>query len=105
MSISTANVTTSTANVFATSTSNTAITFLSLCNYGASNVTANVYVVPSGGSPGNLNLSVSNVLITTGDTFQFYAGNEKLVLDINDSIRVNASANNAIAAIVSYTLI
>lgn len=105
MSISTANVTSSTANVFATSTSNTAITFLSLCNYSASNVTANVFIVPSGGSPGNLTLSVSNVLITTGDTFQFYAGNEKLVLDVNDSIQVNASANNAVAAVVSYTLV
>jgi hypothetical protein len=105
MSISTANVTTSTANVFATSTSNTAITFLSLCNYGASNVTANVFIVPSGGSPSNLNLSVANISITTGDTFQFYAGNEKLVFDINDSIQVNASANNAIAAVVSYTLV
>ena len=105
MSISTANVTTATANVFAASSSNTAITFLSLCNYSASNVTANVFVVPSGGSPSNLNLSVSNVIITTGDTFQFYAGNEKLVLDANDSIRVSTSANNAIAAVVSYTLV
>jgi hypothetical protein len=105
MSISTANVTTATANVFAANSSNTAITFLSLCNYSASNVTANVFVVPSGGSPSNLNLSVSNVIITTGDTFQFYAGNEKLVLDVNDSIQVSTSANNAIAAVVSYTLV
>lgn len=104
MSLSTANVTTATANVY-TSSGNTAVTFLSLCNYGASNVTANVYVVPSGDSASNLNLSVSNVLITTGDTFQFYAGNEKLIFANSDTIQVNASANNAIAAVVSYTSI
>lgn len=104
MSLSTANVTTTTANVY-TSSGNTAVTFLSLCNYGAGNVTANVYVVPSGSSAGNLNLSVSNVLITTGDTFQFYAGNEKLILANTDTIQVNASANSAIAAVVSYTSI
>jgi len=104
MSLSTANVTTATANVYISS-GNTAVTYLSLCNYSASNVTANVFIVPSGDSAGNLNLSVSNVLITTGDTFQFYAGNEKLILANSDTIQVSAGANNAVAAVVSYTSI
>ena len=102
MSISTANVTTSTANAYVSS-GETAVTFLSLANYSASNVTANVYVVPSGNAVGNLNVVVANIQITTEDTYQFYAGNEKLVLASGDSIQVNASANNAIAAVVSYT--
>lgn len=102
MSLSTANVTTSTANAYVSS-GDTAVTFLSLANYSASNVTANVYVVPSGDSVGNLNIVVANIQITTTDTYQLYAGNEKLILANGDSIRVDASANNSIAAVVSYT--
>lgn len=102
MSIQTSNVTTSVANVYVSS-GDTAVTFLSLANYSASNVTANVYVVPSGNAAGNLNSVVANIQITTEDTYQFYAGNEKLVLANGDSIQINAGANNSIAAVVSYT--
>ena len=104
MSLTTANVTTSTANAYVSS-GNTAVTFLSLANYSASNVQANVYVVPNGDSVGNLNIVVANIQITTQDTYQFYAGNEKLILANGDSIQVSAGANNAIAAVVSYTSI
>ena len=104
MSISTSNVTTSTANVYVSS-GDTAVTFLSLTNYGVANVNANVYVVPSGDSFSNLNIAVANIQITIQDTYQFYAGNEKLILSNGDSIQVDASADNSIAAIVSYTSI
>jgi hypothetical protein len=104
MSISTANITTTVANAYV-STGNTAVTFLSLANYTSSNVSANVYIVPSGNAAGNLNISVANILITAEDTYQFYASNEKLILDNGDSIQINASANSAIAAVVSYTSI
>ena len=104
MSISTANITTSIANAYVSS-GNTAVTFLSLANYSASNVNANVYVVPSGNTVGNLNIVTSNLQITTQDTYQFYAGNEKLVLANGDSIQINASANSSITAVISYTSI
>jgi hypothetical protein len=102
MSIQNANITTSIANVYVSS-GETAVTFLSLANYSASNVTANVYVVPSGNVAGNLNIVTANLQITTQDTYQFYAGNEKLVLATGDSIQVDASADNSIAAVISYT--
>jgi hypothetical protein len=101
-SLQTANVTTVAANAYV-STGNTVVTFLSLCNYSASNVTANVFVVPSGDAIGNINKVVSNILITTGDTYQFYAGNEKLILSSSDTIRANASSDNSIAIVTSYT--
>jgi hypothetical protein len=104
MPISTANVTTSIANTYVSS-GNTAVTFLSLANYSVSNVTANVYVVPSGNTVGNLNIVVANIQITTQDTYQFYAGNEKLILASGDSIQINSSANSSIAAVVSFTSI
>lgn len=96
------NVTTAVSNVYA-STGNTAVMWLSLCNYTAANVTANIYVVPSGGTAGNLNCVVGNITIQGGDTYQLYAANERLLLGNGDSIQANAGADNSITAICSYT--
>ena len=101
MPISTGNVTTAAAAVY-TSSGNTAVTFLSLCNYTAANVTANVFVVPSAGIAGNLNAVLSEILIQANDTYQLYAGNEKLVLGNGDSVQANASADNSVATVTSY---
>jgi hypothetical protein len=102
MTIATGNVTTVAANVYASS-GNTVVTFLSLCNYTTSNVQANVWVVPSGDSVGNLTAVVANIDIGPQDTYQFYAGNEKLILGNNDAIVVNASGNLSLTTITSYT--
>ena len=102
MTIATANVTTTAANVYA-STGNTVVTYLNLCNYTASNVQANVWVVPSGGSAGNLTAVIANIEIPAQDSYQFYVGNEKLILGNGDSIQVNASGNSSLTAITSYT--
>jgi hypothetical protein len=102
MPISTANVTTAAGNVYVSS-GNTVVTFLSLCNYSTSNVTANVWAVPSGNSVGNLTAVISNISIAAGDTYQIYAGNEKLVLSNSDSISANSSADNSVSAVTSFT--
>jgi hypothetical protein len=102
MTIATGNVTTVAANVYASS-GNTVVTFLSLCNYTTSNVQANVWVVPGGGSVGNLTAVVANIDIGPQDTYQFYAGNEKLILSNNDAIVANASANLTLTTVTSYT--
>lgn len=104
MPITTANVTTSAANVYV-SNGNSAVTFLSLTNYSASNVAANVYVVPSGDTAANVNIILSELDITSKDTFQLYAASEKLLLSNGDAIVVNADTNDSIAAVVSYTSI
>lgn len=101
MSITVANVTTTTANAYVSS-GNTAVTFLSLCNYSGANVTANVFVVPSGDTASNTNIVISGLDITTLDTYQFYVGPEKLVLANGDAIAVNCSANSSVTAVVSY---
>ena len=101
MPIATGNVT-STATAVYTSSGNTAVTFLSICNYSAANVTANVFVVPSAGTAGNLNTVLSSILIEANDTYQLYAGNEKLVLGNGDTIQANASANSAVTTVTSY---
>jgi len=104
MPIALGNVTSSAANVYV-SNGNSAVTFLSLTNYSASNVTANLYVVPSGDTASNLNITLSELDITTKDTYQLYAASEKLLLNNGDAIVANAGADNAISAVVSYTSI
>jgi hypothetical protein len=104
MSIATGNVTTSVGNVYVSSGS-TAITWLSLTNYSAANVTANVFVVPSGDIAGNLNVVLTNIEIAVNDTYQIYNAGEKLLLDTGDSIQADASADNAINTVTSYTAI
>jgi hypothetical protein len=102
MTIQVSNVTT-TGNVVYTSSGNTVVTFLSICNYNiATPVTANIYIVPSGQSVSNSYVTVSNLAIANADTYQIYAGNEKLVLGNGDFIHVNCSANT-VTAITSYT--
>ena len=102
MPISLGNVTTTAANVYVSS-GDTAVTFMSICNYSAGNVTANVFVVPSGDTAGNLNTVLSQIEIAANDTYQFYAGNEKLVLATGDAIQADANVDNAIATVTSYT--
>ena len=104
MPIALGNITTSASNAYV-STGNTAITFLSLTNYSASNVIANVFVVPSGNTAGNLNLVLSQIEIATLDTYQLYAGGEKLLLSNGDSVQANANVNNALTTVTSYTTI
>ena len=101
MTIATYSVTTATGNAY-TSSGNTAITSLTLCNWSAGNVTANLFVVPSGGSAGTTNQMLYSLLINSGDTYQIYSAAEKILLANGDSVRVNASANS-ITAITSYT--
>jgi hypothetical protein len=107
MSIAIGNVTTSATTVY-TSSGNSVVTFFSITNYTASTQTANVWVVPNGSSASNLNLAITTLAITsngtsTGDTYQFYVGNEKLVLANGDTLQVQGSNNNSLSTIVSYT--
>lgn len=109
MSITNATLTTSPANVYV-SNGNTAITFMSFCNYSAGNVVANVYVVPSGNVAGNSNIILTGIELSasgtnTGDTYQLYAGGEKLLLGPGDTVQADANTNSAITVVTSYTTI
>lgn len=102
MTIAVANVTTS-GNTVYTSSGNTVITFLSLCNYSPTTpITANLCVVPNGSSPANTNIVFARLEIANSDTYQTYAGNEKLILGNGDYVFVNSTANT-VTAVVSYT--
>jgi len=93
---------TDTANAIYTSVGNTAITSLTMCNWGPSSVTTNLYVVPNGYTPDTTNIALANVLITSTETAQLYMFAEKLLLGPGDTICANTSANT-VTAITSFT--
>jgi hypothetical protein len=103
MTIATAIITTVTGNAYV-SAGNTAVTSLTLCNWGPANVTANLYVVPNGSSASTQNLALSSLPLITGDTYQLYAAAEKLLLGPGDAIQVDATANT-VSVVTSYTSI
>jgi hypothetical protein len=103
MTIQVANVT-SAGNVVYASSGNTAITFLSICNFGTGNVTANVHVVPNGDTIGNTNIVLATLPLSSQDTYQLYAAGEKLLLGNGDSVQISANANT-VTAVTSYTTI
>ena len=95
------NATSAAANIYVSS-GNTAITSLTMCNWGPNPTYANLFVVPNGNVPGTGTIALSNVLITSGETAQLYMFAEKLLLGPNDTIRANVS-NVTVTAITSYT--
>lgn len=102
MTIAVGNVTTTAASVY-TSSGNTVVTFLSICNYTGTDAVANVWVVPNGSSAANATAVINALAVGNTDTYQFYVGNEKLILGNGDSIQINASADNLLTTVVSYT--
>jgi hypothetical protein len=93
---------TDTADAVYTSVGNTAITSLTMCNWGTGNITANLYVVPNGFAPDTSTIALSNIAIPISETAQMYMFSEKLLLGPGDTICANASANT-VTAITSYT--
>lgn len=101
MTIALAQLTNS-ANAIYTSSGNTAITSLTMCNWGPNPITANLYVVPNGFTPGTTNIALSSVLIPSSETAQLYMFAEKLLLGPGDTICANANVST-VTAITSYT--
>lgn len=101
MTISTASVTTA-GNVVYTSGANTAITWLSMNNYGPANVTANVFVVPNGDTATTNNQILTSLLLQSGDTYQLYQAGEKLLLSSGDFVQIDATSNT-VTVVTSYT--
>jgi hypothetical protein len=103
MSITTASVTAITGNIYV-SNGNTAITSLTLCNWGPSGITANLFVVPNTQSASTSNQAIYSLLLASGDTYQLYGAAEKILLGNGDSIQVDATSAT-VSAVTSYTSI
>jgi hypothetical protein len=105
MSITTQVISNTTVgNTVYTSGGNTAITWLSLNNWGPANVTANMFVVPSGNTATTSNQILYSLPLASGDTYQIYAAGEKLLLSTGDFVQVVTTANT-VTAVTSFTTI
>ena len=104
MSITTSAVSTLTGPIY-TSVGNTAITFLSLCNFTNNPATVSVFIVPSGGTANTSTIVYSNLQLTANDTYQLYLGGEKVLLSNGDTVQASANLATTVTAITSYTSI
>ena len=105
MAIETHQNTTTSAETIYTSTNDTAITHLAICNTSASAVTIDLNVVPNGGTVADTNLMLSSLSIAANDTYVLYSGGEKMLLGNGDFISITSSAGNVLTSIISYTSI
>ena len=99
MALSQSTLTTSASAVY-TSTGNTAISTMYLCNYSASDRTVTIYLVQSGSFATNVNIIYKDVPIAAGDTY--IIDTERLILGSGDSVQALASAVSSITMTVSY---
>lgn len=83
------------------STNNSAITTVYLCNTSSTATSANVFVVPNGSSPGPVTQIYSSIRLAGEDTYVMEA--ERLLLENGDSLRVEVSTANVVTVTVSYT--
>jgi hypothetical protein len=84
-----------------TATAETAVTVMYLCNHSGGDATVNVYCISDDGSTGAStdNIIYSQLEITTNDTYVI--STEKMVLDENDYLMVEANVANVITVTVS----
>ena len=97
MAILNSSITTDADSVY-TAFSNVAVSTMYICNYSGSAITANIWMVPNGGTVTNQSLVYDTISIAAHDTYVMDA--ERLVLATGDAIHANVSANNA----ASFTL-
>lgn len=91
---------TGSASAVYTSSGNTAVTTMYLCNYSGSDRTVSVYLVPSAGSASDSNIIYKDVPIAAGDTY--IIDTERLVLANGDSVQALASSTTSVTMTVSY---
>ncbi len=86
-----------------TSSGESGITTLLICNHHAStDAIVNVYVVPSAGTVGTSNQILKNLTIVAGDTFVMDM--EKLILDDGDAIVVQSNVGAPGASIINTVI-
>jgi hypothetical protein len=98
--ITTTNLTTTNNTTVYTSSGESGITTLILCNHHATtDAIVDVFVVPSGNSTGDANQILKNLTIVASDTFVMDM--EKLILANGDFIVVKSNAANVVNSVIS----
>lgn len=102
MSLSSTTLTTTTGT-FYTSSGETVVTPIYLCNYSGSSANVTIYAVPNSGTASTTNVIYYQLTITAGDTYVI--DKEKLILGNGDTLQASCSANTSISVTVSYSSI
>jgi hypothetical protein len=103
MSLQSTLLTTTPGSVY-TSTGNTAAMTMYFTNYSSNNVAAfSLWAVKDGDTFENKNILYVNVTVQPGDTY--LASTERLLLDNNDELYANATANTTMSTTLTYTSI
>lgn len=101
MSIVNTTLNTTSPEVVYTSSGNSAITVIYICNTNDTVPTEiNVHVVPNSGTPGQNNTVYYKVPLAAADTY--VVDTEKLILSNGDSIHVSATITGNVVVTVSY---
>lgn len=101
--ITNSNVLATSTTVY-TSTGNTVVSTIHLCNQSGSTALANLYIVPSGGTAGVTNIVYKNLSIAASDTY-ITTNNERFILGNGDFIAAQSNVANAIITTITYTSI
>jgi hypothetical protein len=101
MSLATYQITTTSVSTVYTSSGNSAITTAYLCNTSNSPVTANVYVVPSGGTANVANQIYSQLTIAGYDTYVMEW--ERILLNNGDTVQIKAGTGSVLTVTTSFT--
>jgi hypothetical protein len=101
MAISNTRLTSTASTPVFTAVGQQAITVMYICNTGAAPVTVNVYCVDTDDSSGSSvdSMIYSELEVTANDTYVI--SNEKLILDNNDFIEVEANIADTVTVTVS----
>jgi hypothetical protein len=100
MSITNTALTTGAAATVYTSSGNSVVSTMHICNITNAAQSVNVYVVPSGTIANSVNIIYSNVSIAAYNTY--VVDKEKFVLANGDSIRANCNTASALSVSVTY---
>jgi hypothetical protein len=84
------------------SSGESAVTYLSLCNFSASPVTLDVHLCPGAAAAGTGNIIISQLTIAADDSYVIYGAGEKIILSDGDAIKIIAGTASAVTAVTSY---
>lgn len=100
MPIQSTVLTTTAANVFASTTeTGDVVSVMYFCNRSASPTTFDLHIVPAGQSATVNNIAYSNKTIASNDTY--IVDMEKILLSQGDTLRARANTGNAVVVTVS----
>jgi len=102
MAITNANILATATTVY-TSTGNTVVSTLHLCNQGGATTLVSLNLVPNGGTAGANNIVYANLNIAALDTYVIET--ERFILGNGDFISCTANVANNVIATTTYTSI